>query len=165
MLYKSDRPRHQSVPLRLSAGDIDQVVERSELRCTHFDAYRFFTPEAVPLNKTRLARLSTSEFDQPGCIHVTMDLYRFAHKIAPWCPSELIADSFLLAAEARQIDMRASPYDLSGYGLAPIMIETPDGRAEYITAQRKLSEDARPVRHKLLEVYRYLLRQVNTYGD
>jgi hypothetical protein len=156
MLYRSDAPRHTEVALRLSGAEIDQVVERSELRCTHFDAYRFFTPSATPLNRSVLNRELTTEFDQPGCIHVTMDLYKFAHKIAPWCPSEVIADAFLLAASAREIDMRASPYDLGDYGLTPIKIESPDGRAEYILAQRELSERAAPIRARLLEIYRAL---------
>jgi hypothetical protein len=85
-----------------------------------------------------------------------MDLYRFAHKIAPWCSSELIADSFLMACEARAIDMRASPYDLSQLDMTPIRIETNDGREEYIAEQRQLTEKAMPLRSRLLNVYRYL---------
>jgi hypothetical protein len=85
MLYHEQQPRHSQVPLRLSPEEIARIVERSELRCTHYDAYRFFTPAATPLNRSRLSRETTTENDQPGCIHVTMDLYKFAHKIAPWC--------------------------------------------------------------------------------
>ena len=48
-------------------------------------------------------------FDQRGCVHVTMDLYRYAYKIAPWVRAELIADAFELAWRARELDMRASP--------------------------------------------------------
>lgn len=156
MVYKSDAPRHSHLPLRLPQAEIAGIVEDSELRCTHYDAFRFFTPDAVPLNRNALARSTTTEFDQRGCIHVTMDLYRFAHKIAPWCASELIADSFLTACAARAIDMRASPYDLSSYGMKPIHIETDEGRAEYIAEQRQLTEKAAPLRHRLLDVYRYL---------
>lgn len=157
MVYKAETPRHTQVPLRLTPAEIADVVERGELRCSHYDAYRFFTPEAVPLNKTALSRHATPDFDQPGCIHVTMDLYKFAHKISPWCPSELVADTFLLAVAAREIDMRASPYDLVSYGFEPIKIEEPSGRIEYIAAQRDLSERAAPLRARLLEVYSYLL--------
>lgn len=153
MLYREDRPRHSQVPLRLSSSAIAHVVESSELRCSHFDAYRFFTRAAVPRNRVALRRDITIEHDQPGCIHVTMDLYKFAHKIAPWCPSELIADAFLLAVSAREIDMRASPYDLREYGFTPLTIEEPSGRAEYVTAQRALSERARPIRERLIEIY------------
>jgi hypothetical protein len=65
-------------------------------------------------------------------------------------------EAFLLALDARQIDMRASPYDLSEFGFAPIKIEDQAGRIEYIAAQRSLSERARPIRLRLIEVYRYL---------
>ena len=157
MVYKSDQPRHSKVPLRLSSQEISLVVESAGLRCTHYDAFRFFTPEAVPLNRAPLTREATSDFDQRACIHVTMDLYKFAHKISPWCPSDLVADAFLLAADARSIDMRASPYDLRNLGFEPIQIETPQGREEYVKEQRRLSDLATPIRTRLLEVYRALL--------
>lgn len=157
MVYRCETPRHSQVPLRLPADEINRVVEASDLRCTHFDAFRFFTPEAVPLNRNRLTRESTSNYDQRACIHVTMDLYRFAHKIAPWCSSELIADAFLLAADARQVDMRASPYDLAAQGFAPIRIETNEGREEYILEQRRLAELAVPIRERLIQVYAELI--------
>lgn len=159
MVYKADTARHSQIPLRLSKAEIARVVDDAELRCTHYDAYRFFTPEAAPLNRHSLSRATTTDFDQRGCIHVTMDLYRFAHKIAPWCSSDLIADSFLMACEARSIDMRASPYDLSNLGMKPICIETDDGREEYIAEQRQLTEKAIPLRSRLLNVYRYLLER------
>lgn len=157
MVYRSDTPRHSQVPLRLPANEVNAIVEGSDLRCTHFDAFRFFTPDAVPLNKNNLTREATTDFDQRACIHVTMDLYRFAHKIAPWCSSELIGDTFLLAADARRIDMRASPYDLKDQGFEPIMIETTSGREEYINEQRRLAELAVPLRTRLIEVYEHLI--------
>jgi hypothetical protein len=158
MLYHEKNPRHSQVPLRLSPKEIARVVEGSELRCTHYDAYRFFTPAATPLNRTRLSRETTTENDQPGCIHVTMDLYKFAHKIAPWCPSDLMADAFLLAADAREVDMRASPYDLHEFGLTPLRIEEPDGRSQYIEAQRELSERGMALRRRLIVSYQALFR-------
>ena len=157
MVYRCDKPRHSQVPLRLSPGEIDAIVEASDLRCTHYDAFRFFTPDAVPRNKNVLSRESTSDFDQRACIHVTMDLYKFAHKIAPWCSSELIGDTFLLAADARRVDMRASPYDLRADGFEPILIETTSGREEYIQEQRRLAELAAPIRHRLIGVYAELI--------
>ena len=45
-------------------------------------------------------------------------------------------DCLELAADARALDMRASPYDLRGYGFEPIAVETPGGRAEYVAAQQ-----------------------------
>jgi hypothetical protein len=157
MVYRCETPRHSKVPLRMPPEEVNKVVEAADLRCTHFDAFRFFTPEAVPLNKNKLTRELTTNFDQRACIHVTMDLYRFAHKIAPWCSSELIADAFLLAADARRVDMRASPYDLQSQGFEPIRIESPTGREEYIHEQRRLSELGVPIRQRLIEVYEALI--------
>jgi hypothetical protein len=157
MVYRCDAPRHNKVPLRLTPREIDTIVENSALRCTHYDAFRFFTPDAAPLNKTPLSREATSTFDQRACIHVTMDLYKFAQKIAPWCSSDLIGDSFLLAADARRIDMRASPYDLRDRGFEPILIETSAGQEEYIHEQRRMAELAVPIRACLIDVYGRLL--------
>lgn len=36
--------------------------------------------------------------------------------------------------------MRASPYELSGYGFPPIAIQTPAGRAEYVRAHQGIAE-------------------------
>jgi hypothetical protein len=49
MVYREDEHRHE-VPLRLGRDGTDAVVDAHELRCTHFDAFRFFTPDAVPRN-------------------------------------------------------------------------------------------------------------------
>lgn len=50
----------------------------------------------------------------------------------------------------RDLDMRASPYDLSAWGVVPVKIETTEGRREYETEQRKLAEVARGLRDKLI---------------
>lgn len=157
MLYRTDAVRHARTPLRLSLDDIAAVVEAESLCCTHFDAFRFFTPAAVPRNRHLLSRQSTDRFDQPGCVHVTMDLYRYAYKLSPWTPGEILADAFELAWKARELDMRASPYDLRCYGLEPIRIETPAGKEAYVAAQRQLVEAARPLRQRLLHCYQRLL--------
>jgi hypothetical protein len=156
MLYRAEQVRHRTIPLRLPLEEIAKVVESSDLRCSHYDAFRFFTPLATPRNRTQLSRSQTEHFDQPGCIHVTMDLYRFAYKIFPFCRSDIVADAFELAAEAREIDMRASPYDVSSYGFQPICIETTEGREEYIGYQRALALKAKPIRQALLTQYRLL---------
>jgi len=154
MVYRAEQVRHERTPLRLSPATIAEVVEAEELCCTHFDAYRFFTPAATPRNRHELSRLVTDRFDQRGCIHVTMDLYRYAYKLAPWVTGELIADAFLLAWQARELDMRASPYDLSEYALEPISIETATGKEEYVRQQRELAAIAVPIRSRLIEEYR-----------
>jgi hypothetical protein len=159
MLYKTNTPRHSSVPLRLDSSEINQVCESLNIRCSHYDAFRFFTQDAVPLNIKKLTRETTTEDDQPGCIHVTMDLYRYAYKIAPYSSAELIADAFALAVKAREVDMRASPYDLSSLGFAAIEIETTAGRASYVEMQKKLMEEAQGIRTKLIFEYQNLLQQ------
>jgi hypothetical protein len=157
MVYRDPNVRHPYVPLRLSREETDAVVDSQPLRCTHYDAFRFFTPTAVPLNRYPLARATAADHDQPGCIHANMDLYRFAYKISPFCPSDVVADTFELARAAREVDMCASPYDLSAYGFAPIRIETRSGREEYVERQRELTIRAQPVRERVLNVYRRLL--------
>jgi len=159
MVYHEPCIRHSYVPLRLSREAIHDFVRQQSLRCTHYDAYRFFTPAARPLNRWELTRQTTIEFDQPACVHVTMDLYRFAYKIAPFCPGSLLAATFDLARQARELDMRASPYDLRAYGLSPICIETPEGRAAFIETQRRLYERAQPLRRQLREIYQRLLNE------
>ena len=160
MVYRDPNVRHPYVPLRLSRAETDALVESQALRCSHFDAYRFFTAAAVPRNRIPLARATTTDHDQGGCIHVNMDLYRFAYKIAPFCPSDLLADAFELALEARTVDMRASPYDLAAFGFPPVPIETREGREEYVGLQREIARRAHPVRTRMLSVYRALLTAV-----
>ena len=142
--------RHASWPLRLEPGQIADVVEDLGARCTHFDAFRFFTETARPLNAHQLTRSDQPDFEQRGCLHAGMDLYKWAYKLSPLTSSELVADCFELAREIRTVDMRASPYDLRDLGLEPIAIETPGGRAEYVERQRSFTERAEPLRARLL---------------
>jgi hypothetical protein len=46
--------------------------------------------------------------------------------------------------------MAASPYDFSTYGLAPVRIETPDGKSEYARRQRDYAARSNELRHRLL---------------
>ncbi|TNM68298.1 3-methyladenine DNA glycosylase [Streptomyces sp. NP160] len=144
--------RRHALPLRLGQAGTDAVVEAHPLRCSHVDAYRFFTPEAVPRNAAVLTRETQAASDQPGCVHVTMDVLRHAVALGPACPGDLLLDCFEAARSAREVDMRASPYDVSGSGLAPIRIETRDGKAAYAAAQRELAAAAAPLRERLLRV-------------
>ena len=149
--------RHESYPLRLGSSGTDRVVESHRVRCSHFDAYRFFTEPARPLNALSPSRSSQVLLEQGGCLHTNMDLYKWAYKLSPLLPSELVADCFELAREIRELDMRASPYDLSSLGYAPVRIETPEGKAEYATAQRMFAARAEPLRRRLLEHVERLL--------
>ena len=147
---QAEQRRHGAWPLRLGAEGTDAVVRSMPVRCTHYDAFRFFTPGARPLNKLAPTLEARVENEQPGCVHVTMDLFKWAMKAQPWVSAELAADAFELAHVARTVDMRASPYDFSAIGLKPITIETAEGRSEYETEQRRLSSLAEPVRIRLI---------------
>ena len=162
MVYRTADIRHSQIPFRISPAVIAEMVESQGLRCTHYDAFRFFTPDAVPRNRSPLTRLATIENDQRGCIHANMDLYKFAFSVAPFLPAELTADAFELAIAAREIDMRASPYDLRSFGFEPIAVETREGREEYVVLQKTIAERAQPVRFRLLTAYESLRSVVNS---
>ena len=149
MVYRTEEPRHGAVPLRLGTAGTDAVVEELPIHCTHHDAFRFFTEAARPRNAVAPARSDQVAMEQPGCLHATMDLYKWAYKLAPATPSNLMADCFALAADVRELDMRASPYDLSAWGYSAVPIETPAGRAEYAKAQAAFARRAAPLRSAL----------------
>lgn len=157
MVYRSSTPRHAAVPLRLGAAGTNAVVDSLPIHCTHHDAFRFFTPAARPRNAVRPERSDQVEHEQPGCLHATMDLYKWAYKLAPATPSELLALCFELAADVRELDMRASPYDLRALGYPPVPIETPAGRAAYARAQAGFARRATPLRTRLVDLCSGLL--------
>jgi hypothetical protein len=150
MVYR-DRDTRHALPLRLGAEGTDAVVASNDVVCTHFDAYRFFTDEAAPRNAHALTRASQSEMEQPGCLHATMDLYKWCAKLSPAIPAELTLDCFELAVDVRRLDMAASPYDVSGFGLAAIPIETPEGKGEYAARQRAFAVRGAELRSRLLD--------------
>jgi hypothetical protein len=162
MVYRTQAPRHGGVPLRLGAAQTDAVVESIPLRCSHFDAYRFFTTAATPLNVEALSRDSQVATEQPGCVHAAMDCYKWAYKLGPLIDAELVADCLELAADARALDMRASPYDLSAYGFDPITVETSGGRAEYVRLQQAVADRAAPLRAALSDRCELLLGMAGT---
>jgi hypothetical protein len=144
-------PRRHDWPLRLGQDGTDRVVESHRITCSHFDAYRFFTATARPLNTLTPGRDDRERFEQPGCLHAGMDLYKHAFRLTPLVPSELVADCFTLAREIRELDMRASPYDFSALGYSPVRIETPEGKQEYVAAQRAFAQRGAPLRQRLLD--------------
>lgn len=156
MVYRQDTTRHP-LPLRLGAGGTNEVVDAHDLKCTHYDAYRFFTPPATPLNLKILDSSSRRAHEQCGCLHVGMDLFKWAAKMGPLVPGELFLDCFELACDIRLLDMEASPYDcrVLGYGVVPI--ETPEGKAEYVARQRGFTARAEPLRHRLVAILQGVL--------
>ena len=167
MVYRQDpaEVRHQAWPLRLPAPEIARLVEANGVTCSHFDAFRFFTPPARPLNRLQPTREATPALEQRGCLHANMDLYKWSFKLAPLTPAELTADCFALAREIREVDMRASPYDFRALGYAPIAIETPEGRAEYEAYQRAFCAQAEPLRARLRALCTRLLEGVSVPGQ
>lgn len=159
MVYRlrPEEIRHAQLPLRFPPDEIARVVESLPIRCTHFDAFRFFTAAARPLNRVQPERATTPQLEQRGCLHANMDLYKWAYKLAPFTPSELMADCFAFAYEVREVDMRASAYDCRSLGLAPIPVETAEGRAEFERLQREFAERSQPLRARLLAVCERLL--------
>ena len=137
-------------PLRLGPDGTDAVVESHRVACSHFDAFRFFTPSARPLNTVQPGRDDRPAFEQPGCLHAGMDLYKHAFRLTPMVPSDLVADCFELARDIRVLDMRASPYDLADLGFAPVRIETTEGKAAYVETQRRFAECGAPLRTRLI---------------
>ena len=156
MVYRAGEHRH-ALPLRLGRAGTDAVVEAHPVRCTHFDAFRFFTPAAVALNRVTPTRATQVDLEQPGCLHASMDLHKWALKLGPAVPGELALDCFELARDVRLLDMQASPYDLSSYGLPAVPIETPEGKAEYVRRQRLFSDRAAVLRGRLSAVGERLL--------
>lgn len=143
MVYRELDTRHPQ-PLRLGRKGTDQMVEGHRLGCSHWDAARFFTPPARPLNTLSPSRDDRAAFEQPACLHANMDLYgKVAVRLGQLIPSELIADCFELAWDIRILDMRAAPYDFTGVTLdptgepwTPVRIETPEGKRDYADQQR-----------------------------
>jgi hypothetical protein len=163
MVYRQspDDVRHAAYPLRLGSAGTDEVVETHRIACTHFDAFRFFTDPARSLNVLQPTRESQHRLDQPGCLHATMDLYKWAYKLAPLTSSELVADCFALARDVRQVDMRAAPYDLSDLGVQPIRIETAEGKQQYVAHQRDFAARSAVLRDRLLDVCDAALRSAD----
>ncbi|CAN5676409.1 hypothetical protein BH11ACT8_BH11ACT8_30690 [soil metagenome] len=155
MVYRleEDETRHADWPLRLGTSGTDAVVESHRIACSHFDAFRFFTGPAQPRNTLSPGRDDRDAFEQPGCLHAGMDLYKHAFRLTPMISSDLVADCFDLARDIRVLDMRAAPYDfadLDDGAFAPVPIETPEGKREYAAAQAAFAERGAPLRARLI---------------
>jgi hypothetical protein len=159
MVYRQspDEVRHNDWALRLGPSGTDAVVESHRIACSHFDAFRFFTGPARPLNALQPGRDDRASYEQPGCLHAGMDLYKHAFRLTPMVPSELVMDAFELAWDIRILDMRAAPYDLSGLRFdhtgeewTSIKIETPEGKRDYASQQKAFAARAQTVRRRLI---------------
>ncbi|NGN92518.1 3-methyladenine DNA glycosylase [Nocardioides sp. KC13] len=165
MVYQltPEQVRHADWPLRLGTAGTDRVVESHRIACSHFDAYRFFTPPALPLNTLSPRSDDRAAFEQPGCLHGNMDLYgKVGVRLMPLICSDLLADAFELAWDIRALDMQAAPYDLSDLdeGWTPVKIETAEGKREYADLQRQLAERAAPIRAALIDECERLIAEL-----
>ena len=162
MVYQggpAGRARHEgTLPFRMTQAEIDTIVESRPICCSHFDAFRFFTDSAMPLNRKQPAQDSRMENEQPGCLHTNMDLYKWTAKCMPWVGTELLWDTFKYSVRCREVDMRASPYDCSELGYTPITIETSAGRTEYELEQTHLAEQAKALRERLIHTLETVLK-------
>lgn len=160
MVYKlsPEELRYKDRPLRLSSEDLARFVESQNLCCSHYDAFRFFTEEARPLNTLKPVLETRLQLEQAGCVHANMDLYKWSIKLWPWIGSDFLAKVFFLAVQARELDMRASPYDLTGDGYLPICIETEEGRKQYQKEQQQLTAQSTELRQELLAFSKRLKR-------
>lgn len=158
MVYRMtpEQLRHVRLPLRIGHDATDLVVESHPIACTHFDAYRFFTPDAAPLNTLLPTRANQPETEQAGCLHAGMDVYKWAAKLGPIVRGDLLLDAFELARDIREVDMRASPYEVSGYfgadgrPLIAVPIETAAGKHEYAALQRGFATRGNALRERVL---------------
>ncbi|HIZ99820.1 MAG TPA: 3-methyladenine DNA glycosylase, partial [Candidatus Janibacter merdipullorum] len=90
--------------------------------------------------------------EQPGCLHAGMDVYKWCFTLAPAIPSDLTLAAFELAREIRELDMAASPYDVRTFGIEPVAVESPEGKAVYVERQRGFTARSNALRRRLLEV-------------
>jgi hypothetical protein len=100
-----------------------------------------------------LHRLDQLRLEQPACVHAHMDLLKLAIKLQPFCNAALLQRVLHVALQARSLDVAASPYDATKYGVGIVPIETEEGRLEYRTRQAELMHQAEPVRQDLLTAY------------
>jgi len=149
----------QHLQLRVPREIINQTVERKGISCTHVDALRFFAPAAAPLNHhgSSLQRTDQLHLEQPACVHAHMDLLKIALKLRPFCDSKLLVRVLEIALESRTLDVAASPYDATSYGVGVVPVETLEGRAEYTKLQKDLMTRAERVRRDLLFAYEMFL--------
>jgi hypothetical protein len=158
-------PKHQdTLSTRVDQNTIDSIVDGG-VRCTHYDAFRFFHPNAKPLNVINpITKESQKAFEQPGCVHANMDLFKYAFHLYPLVDCAVLRDSLRLAIEARKIDMRASPYDVSSVPGCedPICVETAEGRKRYAEEQERLAKAASVIRSRLLDAYNIALEGIES---
>ena len=155
MVYRQTRTsvRHAAWPLRLGPRGTDAVVERHGSGARHFDAYRFFTPPAAPLNVLRPTRGTQPALEQPGCLHADDGPLQVGVQArARWSPRSWSRTASSWPATIRGAGHAGLAVRPGGPRLSPVRIETPEGKAEYVAAQRGFAERAAVLRARLLDL-------------
>ena len=155
------------IPLRVSSQIIEETIQTRGTNCTHFDALRFFTPTALPFNTpayTDIVRQRSQQvmYEQPACVHANMDLFKIALRLQPFIASSLIVEALQVALISRTLDVEASPYDVSSFGLGFVPVETSHGRALYKKRQVELMHQGNIVRTKLIAAYETFLSLIKS---
>ena len=99
----------------------------------------------------------TASLDLDAFLATRAATVRFVRGLSPAIPRVLTTDCFDLARAVRELDMRAAPYDLRPLGYEPVEIETPDGKAAYVEAQRDFAARGNVLRRRLIEACDTLL--------
>lgn len=160
MVYRAPTVRHERVPC--ASAPPEQMRSSNQCRCGAAISMRSGFHQAGHRTQQRATDPGRpGRLEQPGCLHAAMDCYKFAYKLGPLVDSALVMDCLELATQARELDMRASPYDLRDYGFEPIAIETPAGRSEYVRIQQHVAEQAAPLRERLTKACEQLLAAVD----
>ena len=82
-----------------------------------------------------------------------MDALKMALRLSPYCDATLLQRVLQLALDARMLDVAASPYDATQFGVGVVAVETKEGRAQYRQEQAELMHRAKPIREELLRAY------------
>jgi hypothetical protein len=153
--------------------EIVSVLQARGLRCTHFDALRFFAPDAKGLNLygdagadgDLVREVAQPRLEQAACVHASMDLLKHAIILARYPCGQTGNDVKIqcldLALAARKVDMCASPYDVTPFGFTPIKVEGEEGRRLYKKAQMELMGRASPIRSALIHCYSKVIAMCN----
>ena len=145
--------RHADWPLRLGADGHRRGRGAHRIRCSHFDAFRFFTAAgpaaATPCSPTRDDRPDVRAAGLPARRHGPLQVGLQAQPrwcLASWSPT---ASSWPATSASSTCARRRTTCASSGY--EPVRIETAEGKAEYVAAQRAFAERAQALRARLVD--------------
>ena len=128
----------------------DAVVESHRIACSHFDAFRFFTPRPGRSTCSRPVRDDRAAYEQPalparhhGPLQARLPADPAGARPS-WWPT---ASSWPATSGSSTCGPRRTTSPTSAF--EPIRIETVEGKQEYAAAQRAFAERAAPLRERL----------------